>query len=114
MDHIMYLNAGPFEKISSRKKSIEIRCNDEKRKKIRVGDTITFIRLPGRDGSLRVRVTALYPFRTFCALFSRFDFSEFGCEGYTMERMLKETRSIYSEEKERAFGVLGIRVEPIA
>ena len=98
MEHFMNLNSGPFERIKSGQKNIEVRCKDEKRRKIKVNDYITFTKLPEQTENLRVRVLDLYPCKTFYELYSLFDFSEFGCKDYTMRQMLDGTRSIYSRE----------------
>lgn len=42
MEHSMKLNAEPFEAIRNHKKTVEIRLNDEKRQKVKIGDTIVF------------------------------------------------------------------------
>jgi ASC-1-like (ASCH) protein/purine-nucleoside phosphorylase len=110
MDHKMKLCAGPFDKIKSGEKTIEIRCNDEKRRRVRVGDTIIFYKLPGLNECLTAEVTDLYPCKTFEELYAHFDFSEFGAEGLTMEEMMERTREIYSVEKEQKYGALGIRI----
>jgi ASC-1-like (ASCH) protein len=113
MNHIMSLNERPFDLIRQRRKTIEVRCNDEKRRQLRVGDTITFYKLPDKAESIEVEVSALYPFGSFEELYGSFDFSEFGCEGYTMRQMLDSTRNIYSREKEEQYGALGIRIKLI-
>ena len=111
--HRMSLNEEPFEKMLRGVKTIEVRCNDEKRQKIKVNDMILFQLVNHKDKYIIARVKALYPVPTFHELYSAFDFSEFGCTGYTMEQMLKETAEIYSAEKELKYGALGIRVEKI-
>ena len=47
MLHEMKLNENPFERMKNGTKTIEFRLNDEKRKKIKIGDKITFSKLPG-------------------------------------------------------------------
>ena len=42
-NHIMNLNPSPFKMIREGNKTIELRLYDEKRKKLSIGDTITFI-----------------------------------------------------------------------
>lgn len=46
MEHIMKLYESNFEDLKSGKKKREYRLNDEKRKLVRVGDTIRFLKLP--------------------------------------------------------------------
>lgn len=42
MIHYMKLQNNPFIKIKNKTKTIEMRLNDEKRKKINIGDNIEF------------------------------------------------------------------------
>lgn len=42
MYHVMRLNPKPFEMMAEGSKTIEYRLNDEKRKKVKAGDTIIF------------------------------------------------------------------------
>ena len=46
MEHIMKLYESSFEDVKYGKKKREYRLNDEKRKLVRVGDTIRFLKLP--------------------------------------------------------------------
>jgi ASC-1-like (ASCH) protein len=48
-----------FQSIIEGKKKVEVRLNDEKRRKINVGDTIEFIKVPVQDETLKVQVTEL-------------------------------------------------------
>lgn len=109
----MTLNPVPFAKMKDGSKTIEIRCNDEKRSRLKVGDTILFS-LPDKSDSLLVRVVQLYRFETFRELYSAFDLSEFGCEDMMPQQLLAATAQVYSEEKQRAYGALGIRIELLA
>ncbi|MGM9935892.1 MAG: ASCH domain-containing protein [Candidatus Ornithomonoglobus sp.] len=111
--HYMKLNQIPFDKIKSGEKTIEIRCNDEKRQMLKENDIIVFQLVDNENETIRTKVKALYRFKTFYELYSTFNFSEFGCEGYTMRRMLDETEMIYSKDKEQKYGALGIRLEVI-
>ncbi|MEG2677002.1 MAG: ASCH domain-containing protein, partial [Oscillospiraceae bacterium] len=96
----------PFRQIKNCEKMIEIRCNDEKRKELKVGDTIVFSELPCGNNSITAKIADLYPCDSFAELVTRFDPSEFGCEGSTAEQILSEIREIYSEEREQTEGVL--------
>lgn len=111
MLHVMSLYKRPFMAIRERTKHIEVRCNDEKRKLIQVGDEIVFRLLPDEKDTIRTRFVSLHPFKSFQELYSSFEFSEFGCEGSMLEKMIENTRKIYSIEREIKEGVLGIRIE---
>ena len=113
MEHNMHLYESPFEKIADGNKTIEIRLNDEKRRKISIGDYITFTKLPNEDEKLTVKVAELYPYATFEELYTAFDFSEFGCEGETMQDLLQSTYEFWGREKIEQYGALGIRINLI-
>ncbi|HEX2947878.1 MAG TPA: ASCH domain-containing protein [Clostridia bacterium] len=113
MEHEMRLLPGPFELIRSGSKTVEIRLYDEKRRKIGIGDIITFRKLPEEKELLRVEVEELYPRKTFEELYGSLPFEAFGCAGYSMERLLEGTYSIYTPDQEKSYGVLGIRIKPV-
>ncbi|WP_069650117.1 ASCH domain-containing protein [Caloranaerobacter ferrireducens] len=113
MEHFMRLFEEPFELIRSKKKIIEIRLNDEKRQKVKIGDIITFSKLPDCEERLRVKVLGLLHYYTFEQLYEDIPFSHFGCEGKSMKWMLEKTYEIYTKEQEEKYGALGIRIEVI-
>lgn len=111
MKHDMRLLARPFELMRSGAKTVEIRLNDEKRRKIQVGDTITFRKLPEEEESIVAAVEALYRCSTFEELFKSLPFEAFGCAGHSMDRMLSATYEIYTPERESKYGALGIKIK---
>ena len=56
MEFEMKLNSEPFEKIKNKEKTKEVRINDEKRRKIKVGDTIIFSKRPDLNEKIKVKV----------------------------------------------------------
>lgn len=111
MHHTMKLLEAPFLAIARGEKTIEVRCHDEKRRKIAIDDTITFLRLPDCTEVLHTRVTALYPAQTFAALYAQFDPACFGCAAQSLEQLLEQIFNIYSKEQELQYGALGIGLE---
>ena len=110
MEHYMTLFEKPFNMIKSREKIIEVRLNDKKRQIISIGDLITFYKFPKKEETLTVKVLDKYVFEDFEQLYSNFNFSLFGCEEYTMKRMIDEIYAIYTCEQEKAYGALGIKI----
>lgn len=111
MEHRMSLFAEPFERIKSGRKVIEVRLFDGKRQKVDVGDTITFEELPDRDKSVTVKVVGLSRFGSFRELFLAFDKSKFGHpRDFSPEDQIAGIREVYSEEREKELGVLGIHI----
>lgn len=105
MLHQMKLNEDPFEKIKNGSKTIEFRLFDEKRQRIKVGDQIEFSKLPDLQEKLLVDVMELYREETFEKLFRKLYNDE--------EEIIRKTNSmheIYSQEKEKQYGILGIKI----
>ena len=114
MEHTMNLRPKPFSMIKSGKKTIELRLYDEKRQKIRVGDTIRFINGENANDELLTKVTELYIFENFDALYKNLPLPE--C-GYTEENVAAASANdmniYYLPEAQARFGVVGIRIEVI-
>lgn len=109
MKHILKLQPEPFEKIKNGTKVIESRLHDEKRKKIHIGDQITFLKNPELKESIDVTVTDLLPYDSFDHLMSDFPAELFG--GKSKADLLREIHQFYSNEDEQQYGVLGIKIE---
>ena len=105
MLHKMKLKESPFERIKNGTKTIEFRLYDEKRQQIKIGDKIEFSKLPDLQEKLLVDVVELYKEDNFENLFRKL---------FTDEEEIKEkTKSMYqyySREKEKQYGVLGIKI----
>ena len=111
--HEMSLRPGPFAMIADGSKRYELRLNDEKRRRIAVGDTVTFTCTEDAR-TVRVRATGLYPYAGFAALQAARPLTE--C-GYTAEHAAdadpRDMERYYPPEKQRQYGALAIGVERI-
>lgn len=106
MLHKMKLKESPFEKIKNGTKIVEFRLYDEKRQQIKVGDKIEFSKLPDLEEKLLVDVVELYRENTFENLFRKLYTDE--------EEIMRKTKgmyAIYSPEKEKQYGILGIKIK---
>ena len=111
MIHQMGLYGEYFAAIKAGRKKIEVRLNDEKRRKIKIGDRIEFIKVPEQDETLQVQVIDLTTYETFQAMYEDIPFDKFDCAGWTMEEMIEGTYEIYSPEQEQQWGVLAITIQ---
>ena len=107
--HIMGLQSEPFEKIQGRKKTIELRLFDKKRKAIQIGDIIEFQKQPEEQETIRVEVVALLRYRTFSELFDDFSAEDFG--GTDKGLLLESVHNFYTPEREQKETVLGIKIK---
>jgi ASC-1-like (ASCH) protein len=111
MVHKMGLYGEYFQSIIEGKKKVEVRLNDEKRRKIKVGDTIEFIKVPQQDETLKVQVTGIRKYETFKEMYENIPFKDFDCEGWTMKEMIDGTYEIYTPEQEKEWGALAITIK---
>jgi len=104
-----------FNNIKNKNKRIEVRLFDDKRQKLKVGDMITFIKLPDKDEKITVKVKGLSIFGNFYDFYSTFDAELFAHpKDITVEEQIERERAIYSEADEKKHGVLGIHLEFIS
>ena len=107
MIHKMKLNESPFDRIKNGTKTVEFRLYDDKRKQIKVGDKIEFSKLPDLQEKLTVEVLELYQDKTFENLFRQL-YKE---DEEEIKRKTQSMYEIYSREKEKQYGVIGIRIK---
>lgn len=114
MNYLMQLNKKPFELIKSGKKTIELRLNDEKRKVIKVNDTITFISRENQAERITAKVINLHYFDSFKDLYSVLPLEK--C-GYLKEELSTasylDMQEYYSINEQVLYGVVGIEIERI-
>ena len=109
MKHEMGLQSKYFDYIKNGTKRIELRLFDEKRQRIRLGDTIEFTNPDGE--TLAVRVVGLLRYGSFEDLFKDYDISILADESMTKRELLDVLNGFYPLEKQHEMGVVGIRVE---
>lgn len=100
-----------FKAIKDGKKTVEIRLNDEKRRKIKIGDAIEFIKVPEQNDTLQVKVTGLRTYDTFQAMYKDIPFKDFDCADWSMKEMIEGTYEIYTPEQEKEWGTLAITIK---
>lgn len=113
MNHDMTLYDDPFNAIQSKEKLVEIRLWDQKRRQLKVNDTITFTKLSNPLETLTVRVMALDRFPTFKEMYETLPDQILGAYGQTVDQMLDDTYEIYSQEQEQHWGTVAIHIEVI-
>ena len=113
MIHEMKLQPEYFNFILNGTKRIEIRLNDEKRQKIKLGDKIKFLKEPDLTESFEAKVVELLKYDSFETLFKDYDISILSDKSMTKEELKFTLEKFYSKEKQQQYGVLGIRIELI-
>ncbi len=92
-------------------KTIELRLYDEKRKMIKSGDMIEFVNAADGSDTFTAEVIALHRAESFAALCDKIDCRKAGmADKGELITVLKE---FYPEERQKAFGVVGIEIKRI-
>lgn len=110
--HEMALDAEPFEKIRDGEKTIELRLNDDKRRKVKVGDKIIFTLNGSENDYIMTRVVALHKFSSFKELYSKLPLDKCGYSNLEAKSAdPNDMRRYYTAEDEAKYGVVGIEIE---
>lgn len=109
MKHLMKVQLKYYEAIKDGIKQIELRLYDEKRKEIKLGDTIEILKEPDLKERILVKVIGLLHYESFPMLLRDFDSSILAGSTVSKEELLRDLEVYYPKEKQAKFGVLGIR-----
>ncbi len=113
MEHEMKLQPEYYNFILNGTKRIEIRLFDEKRQQIKIGDTVKILKEPELNESFNAKVIGLLRYNTFEDMFKDFDISVLSDSSMTKEELIAVLEQFYTKEKQKQYGVLGIRIELI-
>ena len=105
----MNLQPRYFNYIKNGTKRIELRLNDEKRRQLQLGDTLVFSNPEGE--SLLTKITGLLYYQDFVSLFQDFPVELLSDVTMSKTELLNVLNEFYPAEKQRHYGVLGIRIE---
>ena len=111
MEMKIHLHSDVFDIVKAGDKNIEVRLYDEKRKQLKVGDTLVFLRRGSEDDKIISKVTGLERFNTFSEIVDCYDMKRLFLEGYTKEMYLNEMSRFYTLEDQLEDGVLAIHFE---
>lgn len=100
-----------FDFIKYGTKRIELRLNDEKRQKIKTGDTIVFSEKDNTQNQIETKVIDLFKYRTFSELLDKFDPEIFADKNFSKQDILNALDRFYTKEDQLKYGVIGIQIE---
>lgn len=110
MMHEMKLQERYYNFILNGTKRIEIRLNDEKRQNIKLGDKIRFLKEPDLKEFFEADVIGLLRYNFFEDMFNDYDISLLADKSMTKEELINVLEEFYTKEKQKKYGVLGIRI----
>ncbi len=111
MTHEMKVQPTFFDKIKAGEKIYEIRLNDEKRQKIKVGDEIIFKKEPDLTDKISANVVELKKFKTLDEMANSLPLSEVGFHKLNASEVVEVYHHFYTQEEEKQFGVLAIKIK---
>ena len=79
----------------------------------KVGDIIKFIKEPELNEYFECKVTDLLKFDSFMELFKNYDIDLLADKSMTKKELINVLEEFYTKEKQKQYGVLGIKVELI-
>ena len=100
-EHIMTLAEPFFFKVLYGEKTVEMRLYDEKRRKIKVGDRITFFCAENNCMTLECEVEGVEVFDDFYALASSYPVERLGFAGKSPRDVADFMNSLYGERTEK-------------
>lgn len=112
MKHKMSLCREPFDMIASGEKTIELRLYDEKRRRVKIGDTIIFTDLENKNNVIRTEVLSINVFENFNALYENLPLLKCGYRAGEIANP-DDMLGYYSRENEQKYGVVGIEIKVI-
>lgn len=114
MLHKMGLQKKYFDSIKNGIKRVEVRLNDEKRSKIKVGDIILFLEEPLRieNEGIETLVVDLKYYNDFQELIEDVPIEVLGTN-IEKDKYLEDLNSYYSLEKQKQYGVVAIMLQQI-
>ncbi|MBP3899506.1 ASCH domain-containing protein [Candidatus Saccharibacteria bacterium] len=107
--HEMNLQPRYYDYIKNGTKRIELRLFDEKRQKIKLGDEIIFSK--SESDKFVAKVIGLLRYDTFEHLFNDFDINVLADDSMSKDELLNVLEEFYTPQKQKQYGVIGIRVE---
>lgn len=108
--HKMKLNKKYFDYIKYGTKRVEIRVNDEKRRKLNIGDEIIFNNNDEND-TINTKVLELEYFKNFEDLINYYDIEVIADKTEEKSELLKGLSIIYSPDDILKYGVVAIRIQ---
>ena len=111
MEMKVHLHSDVFDIVKNGKKDIEVRINDEKRRLLKVGDTLVFLRRPNDDEEIRAKVVGLEYYDYFETLVDHYDMERIYLSEYTKEQYFNEMKRFYTLEEQEKNGVVAILFE---
>lgn len=108
MEHVMKLYAENFDELKSGTKKREYRLNDKKRRLVKIGDTIRFVRLPDYNEECIFDVIGIETFDNWYDCYSKYYDEDFKNLYDSVEDVVQDTYDggYYTKEESDKYGAV--------
>ena len=111
MEMKIHLDSDIFDIVENGTKTVEARVNDEKRRKLKPGDKIIFLRRPDEIDIIEAEVKELKYYSNFKEMVNYYNISELYDSKSSKEEFVELLKRFYSIEEQEKYGVVAIRFE---
>lgn len=113
MEMVVHLHPEVFDIVLNKDKDVEIRLNDEKRRKLHVGDTLVFLKRPDDKESIKATITNLVYFNSFLEVADYYEMKRIYLDNTSSEDYINLMKRFYSDEEVEKYGVVAIEFKLI-
>ena len=108
-----HLDEDVLEVVKKGIKNVEVRVYDEKRRKMKIGDEIVFLKRPLEEEKIVTRIVDLKVFKDFNELVNNYDIKRLYLDTFSKEEFINLLGRFYSKEEQEKYGVVAIEFEVI-
>lgn len=109
MEMIVHLHPEIFELVGEDIKDVEVRVNDEKRRKLKIGDTLLFVNRGNEEETIRVEVMDLIYYSSFEDVTKVFPMERIYKAGVSVSDYIALMNQFYSQEEIKKYGIVAIK-----
>lgn len=113
MEMVVHLDADIFDVVLNGTKTVEGRVNDEKRRMLKVGDKLIFLKRPDEIERIEAIVEDLVYYDSFKDMIKDYDIESVYLPGYSKEYYIELLKRFYSDEEQAKYGVVAIKFRKI-
>lgn len=113
MEMIIHLDSDIFEVVEKGTKNVEGRVNDEKRRKLKVGDKLIFLKRPDDIEKVEAIVEDLKYYSNFNEMIKDYSMEEIYLKDYSKDYYLELIKRFYTDEEQEKYGVVAIKFKKI-
>ena len=114
MEMVVHLDADIFDVVLNGTKTVEGRVNDEKRRQLKVGDKLIFLKRPDDVEKIEAIVEDLVYYDNFRSLIKDYNIEDVYLPGYTKEYYVELLKRFYTDEEQAKYGVVAIKFKIIS